>query len=395
MSALPDNVENIDLLRWVSTNPNKPFDPNMLINATHSTDWQWQAVTGQMEALRRQGYVNKLKQDPAGSTYWTITQKGEGYLHALEQAGKTIDKVLPPVLTKVFGAMRIEVGRTTSLTFAITNPNPSAQLNNIAFVDPLPAGLTIASPNGLIAPQGNGVVHASPGDTTVNLTGASLTGRGSYVFTVNVTADDVGTKNNTTTQISASESGSGNTASATLHVIAPPAQRNLAEVLALQLKVTTEGGSHLTMASLLSPSLAITTFQAISGAKLLAENGIEVISPLTGIHTAASSVAVDAENDLAVLRLEIPIPVSVSADLIPSDNSFPYDRWNSYITLPGRGDRLIAGDVVGATTVEGRPVKLLRLEAPIGQTGALAGAPVISGSFRSGSQLIAIVSRSF
>lgn len=75
------------------------------------------------------------------------------------------------------------------------------------------------------------------------------------MFTVNVTGRDVGIQNNTTTQIRAAESDSGNTASATLDVFATPAQRDLAELLALQLKVHTEGGFHMAMASLIEPSL--------------------------------------------------------------------------------------------------------------------------------------------
>ncbi len=227
----------------------------MLIKATHTDDWQLKAVAAQMETLRRQGYLNKLRQDSGGSTYWTITQKGKNYLSALDEASKSTEKALAPVIKKVFGATRIEVGRTTSLTFEITNPNPSARLTDIAFSDTLPSGLVIASPNGLIAPEGNGVVTASPGATTIGLTGVSLTGRGFYVFTVNVTGRDVGIQNNTTTQIRAAESDSGNTASATLDVFATPAQRDLAELLALQLKVHTEGGFHMAMALLIEPSL--------------------------------------------------------------------------------------------------------------------------------------------
>src|SRR5260370_81491 len=56
------------------------------LSTNHASDWEWQAVLGQMEELRRQNYITKLKQDPAGSTYWTITTKGENYLHALERA---------------------------------------------------------------------------------------------------------------------------------------------------------------------------------------------------------------------------------------------------------------------------------------------------------------------
>jgi len=86
VSPLPHNARVIDLLKWVAGNPNQPFDPNMVVHTTgHTSDWEWQAVLGQMEDLRRQNYIMKLKQDPAGSTYWTITTSGTNYLHALER----------------------------------------------------------------------------------------------------------------------------------------------------------------------------------------------------------------------------------------------------------------------------------------------------------------------
>lgn len=66
----------------------------MVIQATHTSDWQWQAVLGQMEDLRRQNYLFKLKQDPAGSTYWTITTSGLSYLQALESFATP--KAAPP-----------------------------------------------------------------------------------------------------------------------------------------------------------------------------------------------------------------------------------------------------------------------------------------------------------
>jgi hypothetical protein len=83
MSNRPDSARTIDLLKWVAAHPNQAFDPNMVINATHTNDWQWQAVIAQMEDLRRQSYITKLKQDPLGSTYWNITQTGTNYLNAL------------------------------------------------------------------------------------------------------------------------------------------------------------------------------------------------------------------------------------------------------------------------------------------------------------------------
>lgn len=50
-----------------------------------------------MEDLRRQNYIQKLKQDPWGSTYWTITTSGLNYLQALESfANPKVEPVPQP-----------------------------------------------------------------------------------------------------------------------------------------------------------------------------------------------------------------------------------------------------------------------------------------------------------
>src|SRR5262249_60832742 len=54
-----------------------------------------------------------------------------------------------PTITKAFGAASILVNASTSLTFTINNPNTTLGLTGIAFTDSLPAGLKVATPNGL------------------------------------------------------------------------------------------------------------------------------------------------------------------------------------------------------------------------------------------------------
>lgn len=71
-------------------NPNKAFDPNMLVNAKHTTDWQFQGVAAQLAELKRLTYLHLQKEDSGGSTYWTITPKGENYLQELERAEKAV-----------------------------------------------------------------------------------------------------------------------------------------------------------------------------------------------------------------------------------------------------------------------------------------------------------------
>ena len=53
------------------------------LSTKHATDWEWQAVEAQMERLRADGYLTKLRADPSGTSFWTITPSGERYLKAL------------------------------------------------------------------------------------------------------------------------------------------------------------------------------------------------------------------------------------------------------------------------------------------------------------------------
>jgi hypothetical protein len=120
MNGLPQIASRLDLLKWVAANPNKPFDPNMVVSLStaHTSDWEWQAVLGQMEDLRVQGYITRLKQDPSGSTYWMITSSGERYIQALnsfEQA-QDLERLYPQSSTDSGGATVTLVGGWEQLT---------------------------------------------------------------------------------------------------------------------------------------------------------------------------------------------------------------------------------------------------------------------------------------
>jgi uncharacterized repeat protein (TIGR01451 family) len=138
---------------------------------------------------------------------------------------------LAPTLIKAFGAASIMAGQNTSLTFTVTNPNASTNLVNTTFTDVLPSGLVVATPNNLsgtcIATFGASVI-ANPGSGSVDLASLNLPASQSCSFSVNVTANTPGTKNNLTGNITATfDDGGGNfptltggTASATLTVTA-------------------------------------------------------------------------------------------------------------------------------------------------------------------------------
>src|SRR3989441_614449 len=127
----------------------------------------------------------------------------------------------PPVIIKAFGAASIPVGGSTSLTFTIQNNNAAATLTGIGFSDNLPAGLVVATPNGLTGSCGGGTITATAGSGTISLATATLAASASCTFSVNVAGTTAGVKNNNV-QITSTAGGPGNTSNASITAVAPP-----------------------------------------------------------------------------------------------------------------------------------------------------------------------------
>jgi hypothetical protein len=127
-----------------------------------------------------------------------------------------------PKISKSFGAARIPLNGSTSLSFTIDNPNLATTLTGVGFTDALPAGLVVSTPNGLSGSCGGGTITATAGSGAISLTGATLATSASCTFSVNVTGTTPGTKNNTTGNVSSTQTGPGGTASASVTVAAPP-----------------------------------------------------------------------------------------------------------------------------------------------------------------------------
>jgi hypothetical protein len=137
-------------------------------------------------------------------------------------SGSFAPTIAPPTIAKSFGAASIAINTSTSLGFTLTNPNASASLSNVAFTDTLPAGLVVATPNGLTGSCGGGTITATAGSASVSLSGATLAGAGSCTFGVNVTGTALGTQANVTSAVDSTEGGTGSTASASLDVVSAP-----------------------------------------------------------------------------------------------------------------------------------------------------------------------------
>src|ERR1019366_8639407 len=147
----------------------------------------------------------------------TSTEGGTG-----GTASASLNVVAPPSIAKAFGAAAIALNGTTSLTFTLTNPPANAVAEaGVAFTDTLPAGLAVATPNGLTNTCG-GTATAVAGSGSVSLTGGAIAASGTCTFAVNVTGTAGGTKNNTTGAVTSTNGGTGNTASASVVVGTPP-----------------------------------------------------------------------------------------------------------------------------------------------------------------------------
>ena len=137
-------------------------------------------------------------------------------------ATDTLTAVLPPVISKSFGSTPILENDTSLLTIIVTNPNQDDALTGIAFVDTYPAGMTNLNPlTPAAANTCGGSLTAAAGGTSVSLTGGSLAGGESCEVTVTVTASVPGIYTNTTSAVSATNAGTGNSASADLIVQMP------------------------------------------------------------------------------------------------------------------------------------------------------------------------------
>ena len=137
---------------------------------------------------------------------------------ANQDVNESANLVAPPSIAKAFSPTRVNVDGTSALTFTITNPNSTTTQTGVAFTDTLPSGLVVSTPNALSNTCG-GSATATAGSGSISLTGGSIAASSNCKVVVNVTATTVGVKNNVSGNVSSTNAGTGNTASATLTVV--------------------------------------------------------------------------------------------------------------------------------------------------------------------------------
>ena len=130
-----------------------------------------------------------------------------------------------PVIAKTFTPATIVSGGVSQLRLTISNPAANTvSLLGVAVVDPFPAGMSVAATPSFSSTCGGTVSPGSAqGDAQIALTGGGPIAPGaSCQINVNVTQATVGAVTNTTGNVSSTNSGIGNAASAVLTVTAPP-----------------------------------------------------------------------------------------------------------------------------------------------------------------------------
>src|SRR5262249_26806775 len=121
----------------------------------------------------------------------------------------------PPLLVKFFTDSFISLGATTDVMFNIVNPN-AVPLTGVGFSDTFPSGIVTDSPLVIIGSCGGGSI--STGTNSITLSGATLPPQGSCMFGVKVAGTSLGLKHNVTGNVTSTEGGAGNQASADVTV---------------------------------------------------------------------------------------------------------------------------------------------------------------------------------
>ncbi|MBZ5507915.1 MAG: DUF11 domain-containing protein [Acidobacteriia bacterium] len=164
----------------------------------------------------------------------TSTNAGTG-----NTSNASITVVAPPVIIKAFSAASIPLNSSTNLSFTIQNNNTTIALTGVGFSDTLPAGLVVATPNGLTGSCGAGTITATQGTNVISLSGGSIPASSSCSFSVTVTGIAAGLQTNTTGNVTSTEGGTGGTATASVKVQAPPSIAKVFNPSTIALNATT------------------------------------------------------------------------------------------------------------------------------------------------------------
>jgi hypothetical protein len=220
-------------------------------------------------------------------------------------ASAIVTVVVPPVITKAFGGGTVPINHSTSLTFAITNPNATVALTGVGFTDTLPAGLVVTTPNGLTGSCGAGAITAVAGSSSIALAGGTLAAGGSCAISVNATGTSAGIKNNATSTVSSIQGGAGAPAMASITVVLPPV---ISKAFAAQTILV--GGSTALSFSILNPNTTVAL--TMVGFTDILPPGLVVSTPngIAGSCGGGTITAVAGSTNISLTGATIPLETS-------------------------------------------------------------------------------------
>ncbi|MEQ1921297.1 MAG: LamG-like jellyroll fold domain-containing protein [Pyrinomonadaceae bacterium] len=188
--------------------------------------------------------------------------------------GCTAPASFAPSISKSFATSPINVGGTSQLSIAVTNPNSSTQLTGVAFTDALPAGLT--APNASFSQCGGTLTIAS---NVITLSGATIGFSSTCTTFVTVTANGAatGVLTNTTSTVTSTNGGTGNSASANITI-------NIPQYVLTVTRNGTGGGAVLSdLGVIVCPGICSDTYNAGTVVTLTASpNGGSVFAGWSG-----------------------------------------------------------------------------------------------------------------
>ena len=139
-----------------------------------------------------------------------------------------VSSVVAPSIAKDFSPSPIAVGGTSTLTFTVTNPNPTTALTGVAFGDTFPTSpgaMTVAAtPAATTTGCGTPTFAPAANATSLAFSAGTIAGGGTCTVKVNITVNAVGAYTNVSGAVSATGPSAltGNTTTATISTLAPP-----------------------------------------------------------------------------------------------------------------------------------------------------------------------------
>jgi uncharacterized repeat protein (TIGR01451 family) len=265
-------------------------------------------------------------------------------------AAITVLSLVAPTLTKTFSTPFIAVGQVATLTLTVNNTNATA-LTGVAFTDTLPAGLLIATPNGLISTCG--AVTATVGTNVIGLAAGTVAANAACTITVNVVGTAPVSLTNTTSTITTTNAGTGAVATAGIVVIPPDA---------FQVRYASNLGVGDSVIDITNTGASSTIAFPTQNGNICANAYVfspdeQLISCCSCVVTPDGLASLSARNDLISNTLTPAVPTSIVIKLVASAGTVTagVTTCNASTVTPA-SIALAAGLAAWGTTLHASPV---------------------------------------